>query len=447
MNEDSQNHNQAQRQPTFAVFTLGCKVNQYESARIARQLKIANFEEVPFTEKADVIIINTCTVTTEAARKSRQAIRRGIKSSPHARVYAAGCAAEIPGTALFNISDDVTMVPNADKARLAEKIIEDFSLSTGQTPPPDKSINLLKENFSGGRTRAYLKVQDGCNNFCSYCIIPRVRGRSRSRSPGDILSELTQLEKAGFLEVVITGIHLGDYGKDNPNFPDIAGLVELIVRNSSIPRIRLSSIEPMDFSYNLLDIFRENQRLCPHIHLPLQHASDRILKLMGRSYSLSEYDRIVKAAMDTVADMSITTDVMVGFPGETGEDFETLCSYLHSTKFLKLHVFGFSRHAGTKAARMEGIVPDPIKKERLKKLIELGRLKTESFLSRFLGETVEVLVEQELFPGKFSGRMRNYVEVVLPGSENLIGKIARVNIKSLRGDKLYGENPQLIRDR
>jgi len=354
--------------PTFKIFTLGCKVNQYESSRLAAELAGFGFEKAPNDSEADVYIVNTCTVTAEAARKTRQAIRRFSEKHTSALVYALGCAAEIPDVALANVNGNVRFITNKGKAGLAREIAAEFGLLS------------FNKNFlyEAERTRALLKVQDGCDNFCSYCIIPYVRGRSTSREPEDILKELNEIEKKGFGEVVLTGIHLGDYGKNTKAGLSLAALVKYLLEGSSINRIRLSSLEPMDFSLELLKLFAANKRLCRHLHLPLQHGSDKILKLMRRNYTLLDFDKIVKAAVETVPGMTITTDVLIGFPGETEEDFNITYNYIKNTPIYRLHVFPFSSHRGTVAARLPEHLGRREKKKRAASLIALGREKQSS---------------------------------------------------------------------
>ncbi len=416
---------------TFCIVTLGCKVNQYESEKIRKALISHGLKEVLPTESPDIYIVNTCAVTSEAARKSRQMIRRGKRFSSRF-VYAIGCASEIPEDALQGI-EGVIFVRNSEKEDLPNRILDQLALKGVKPHIQPVAINK--------RTRAFLKVQDGCNNFCSYCIIPYLRGRSRSRPLDDVLEELKKIEK-DHLEVVLTGIHLGDWGKDiNSSLPH---LVESVVESSNIPRIRLSSIEPMDFSFELLDLFKKYPRLCPHLHLPLQHASDKILKRMRRNYTLSEYDKIIKCALE-VPKMSITTDVIVGFPGEDEEDFEILYNYIKNSPFLKIHVFPYSKRRGTIAERMDNHVSSSLKKERLKKLIELSKLKTAEILKTYIGKDAEVLVEEK--DAKFySGFTKNYIRVVFESSSgsNFLGRVVKINIKGVMEDKLYGENPQFV---
>lgn len=443
--------------PTFSILTLGCKVNQYESDRIRKQLLSMGFRETDDRETADYCIVNTCAVTSQAARKSRQALRRFRKISPGAHIYAVGCAAEIPEDALGNISEDINFVNNDGKENLAA-IIAASADCHGQNPV--MQFSETPADF-GGRTRAFLKVQDGCNSFCSYCIIPYLRGRSRSVNPADVLEEMKQLEETGFQEVVLTGIHLGDYGRGLDNGMDLPALLDEICSVTKIPRIRLSSIEPIDFSWRLLDIMRKYPAICRHIHLPLQHGSDRILKLMNRKYSVEEYAEIVGKAVQMFPDIAITTDVMVGFPGETDEDFELMYDFIGNIPLFMLHCFPYSPRPGTKAAGMEGIVNADVKKNRLNKLMDLGKRKMAGFLDRFTGREVEVLSEtftpgckgeaSGLEPsanyGLLQGHTDNYLCVEFEGEKNLKGKITKVTVKERMGEILYGERSTPLRNR
>ena len=448
--------------PTFSIVTLGCKVNQYESDRIRKQLLSMGLRETDDRDSADYCIVNTCAVTSQAARKSRQALRRFRKISPDACIYAVGCAAEIPGDALANISDDIHFVNNEEKENLA-LLIASSEGCMGMNPvmahsPEDSSDDL--PNF-GGRTRAFLKVQDGCNSFCSYCIIPYLRGRSRSRELIEVLDEMKQLEDSGFQEVVITGIHLGDYGKGLEDGIDLPALLDEICSTTKIPRIRLSSIEPIDFSFSLLDVMSKYRVICRHIHLPLQHGFNRILKLMNRKYSTEEYAEIVEKAVKMFPDIAITTDVMVGFPGETDEDFDGMCRFIEATPLFMLHCFPYSPRPGTKAYDMEGIVNADVKKKRIQKLMSLGKQKMINFLEKFVGREVEVLAEKftpqkngrlwesgsSVKTGILQGHTDNYLCVEFEGEENLKGKITKVTVKERMGEILYGERSTPLRNR
>lgn len=446
--------------PTFSILTLGCKVNQYESDRIRKQLLSMGFRETDDRDSADYCIVNTCAVTSQAARKSRQALRRFRKISPNANIYAVGCASEIPGDALANISEeDVHFINNAEKENLAF-LIASSAGCMGVNPAMQNFYEAVsheetsdnKPNF-GGRTRAFLKVQDGCNSFCSYCIIPYLRGRSRSRELDEILEEMKHLERAGFQEVVLTGIHLGDYGKGLEDGIDLPVLLDAICSGTKIPRIRLSSIEPIDFSWRLLDMLSKHPVICRHIHLPLQHGSNRILKLMNRKYSTEEYSEIVGKAVEMFPDIAITTDVMVGFPGETDEDFDGMYDFIEATPLFMLHCFPYSPRPGTKAYVMEGIVNADVKKKRIQKLMSLGNRKMQNFLGRFVGREVEVLAEKftpningrsskyesSAKLGILQGHTDNYLCVEFEGEENLKGKITKVTVKERMGEILYGE--------
>jgi threonylcarbamoyladenosine tRNA methylthiotransferase MtaB len=426
-------------QHTFSIFTLGCKVNQYESDGIRDKLVSFGFREVEWGETADFGIINTCTVTREAARKSRQMSRKALASSPGSVVFSVGCAAEIPESALGNIPGEIVLLNNTDKEKVAE-IIRDRVIQN------EKNIDIVHrtDTHLKNRTRIYLKVQDGCDHFCSYCIIPYVRGRSRSREPEDILRELREIEQYSN-EAILTGIHLGDYGKKIKRKLDLSGLVTYLLENSDIPRLRLSSLEPMDFSYDLLEIFRKNKRLCRHLHLPLQHGSDKILKLMRRNYSLEEYDRIVRTAVETIPDIAVTTDVIIGFPGESEQDFDIMYEYIKIAPITRLHVFPYSSHPGTKAAEFENKVENSIKKERLNRMLDLGKRKVHEFLDRHIGSYAEVLIEQKCERGTVAGHTSNYIEVRLPGDQDLRGSIIKVKITQRAGEILYGKNVELIR--
>ncbi|MFP4498333.1 MAG: tRNA (N(6)-L-threonylcarbamoyladenosine(37)-C(2))-methylthiotransferase MtaB [Vulcanimicrobiota bacterium] len=410
----------------FKIVTLGCKVNQYESDKIKSELVRRGLAEAAGEQEADFYIVNTCIVTREAGRKSRQLIRRGFKTSHPVKVYALGCAVDA-GNALEGLPSEVIMLNNCEKELLPGIIAQHREKNNNDSEP------------GGNRTRALLKIQEGCDNFCSYCIIPHVRGRSRSREPGDILAELKQLEEMGYGEVVLTGIHMGDYGKKISRKLDLAGLIKFLLRNSSIKRLRLSSLEPMDFSFDIIDLFGGFPAFCRHLHLSLQHASNKILKLMNRNYSIEEYDKIVRTAISKYPQMAITTDIIVGFPGETAEDFQLLYDYLQKSPIYMAHIFPFSLHLQTKAAGLKGFVTGDVKRERLNLLMELREIKIKKYLDKFLNRNLEILVEQEVKPGLMMGHTGNYLPVVLPGKKQLVNEFIKVNIIKRMEDRLYGE--------
>ncbi|MCD4784532.1 MAG: tRNA (N(6)-L-threonylcarbamoyladenosine(37)-C(2))-methylthiotransferase MtaB [Candidatus Eremiobacteraeota bacterium] len=472
--------------PSFRIITLGCKVNQYETDRIARKLCLMGFRLADEGESVDVCIINTCAVTSEASRKSRQAIRRLKRQSPDAVVFALGCAVEIKDGELFNLPEDIRYVGNDEKENFPEMIAGIFhgsqetvekvnnSIISFGSPlhPPSKRGETTSSPANKGElefsstpatkhTRAYIKVQDGCDSFCSYCIIPYLRGRSRSRPPEEILEELKEIESAGYKEIVLTGIHMGDYGKGLDRTIELGDLVDYLAINSSIPRIRLSSLEPMDFSFKLLDVMKRHSRICHHLHLPLQHTSDKILKLMNRKYSIEEYDRIIQRAVEFFPDIAITTDVIIGFPGETDRDFRIMYEYVRSAPFSNLHCFPYSPRKGTAASKMEGIIASDVKKERLREILHLGKQKSHNFLDGFIGKNLSVLVEKQVnskqdekktSSGKrgklelFQGHTPNYISVMFKSQENLTGNIVCIKAIDRTGEKIYGERVESICD-
>lgn len=432
--------------PLYSIVTLGCKVNGYESDKIRQELASYGIREACEGETAHICIVNTCAVTGEAARKSRQAARKLKRLSPDAVIYVAGCAAQSSSKDLEGLPSDMIIVNNDEKEFLSHHIAADFKLSRITL---DKSLIL---NTHQKRTRAYLKVQDGCNAFCSYCIIPYLRGRSRSRPPEEILAELHALEKGGHQEAVITGIHLGDYGRGLSEKTSLPKLLDFLAVNSSIPRIRLSSIEPMNFSFELLEVFHRHERICRHLHLPLQHAGDKILKLMNRNYTLSQYNKIAATAAENFPSMNITTDVIAGFPGETEEDFDILMNYLQEAPFFRIHAFPYSPRQGTKAYDMPDRINKDIKKQRLGRIISLGRKKMHSIMDKYLGKQVEVLPET-IIPKEdiekvsaaaeslyyFSGHTDNYMEAVFSSQDFCLNKIVKVQVEERIGEKLYGK--------
>jgi len=404
--------------PSFSIHTLGCRANQADSERLSEILLHAGFEEVPFGQPADCQIVNTCTVTREADRKSGQMLRRALKLGP--QVVATGCsvaqrgglAQKLPGSAL----------------RLAPGQSDQLLALLGAESCP--STDLVESNK---RARALLKVQDGCDQFCTFCIVPYVRGRSRSFAIEDITAEARQQRSH---ELVLTGIHLSAWGREL-NL-DLADLVERLLQETTA-RIRLSSVEPDLFPERVFDLMKSNPRVCPHLHLVLQHASNRILERMHRGYTQEHYAQLVQKFVQ-VPDFCLTTDIMVGFPGETDEDFEELYQFVKRTPFYRIHVFPYSQRPGTAAARFADQVSPEVRTERRDRLLKLAQQKRIETLRNHKGRTAQVLIESEADePGWVQGTSQGYLTVKLKGGPALLNKLATVTLTRRLGDVLIGK--------
>lgn len=413
--------------PSFSIQTLGCRANQADSEQLRQILLSAGFSEVRPGQPADCAIVNTCTVTGEADRKSRQVLRRAGRQAP--TVVATGCAVADRG-GLRALPGAVLRLPPDRRESLLE-------LLGAQGCP---SAGLVEGEARQLRARALLKVQEGCDQFCSFCIVPYVRGRSRSTPAGALVAEARRLEAAGYREIVLTGIHLAVWGRDLEGSPDLGDLLDALLEGTSGIRLRLSSIEPLSFPRGILDRMAQRpDRVCPHLHLALQHASDAVLERMRRGYTLAEYDELVRHFVERVPGACLTTDVMVGFPGETDADFQALLAYLRRAPFYRLHVFPYSPRAGTAAARFSGQVPEEDKKRRSEAVIRLGERKRLAFMRSFRGSVRPVLVERlGDRPGEVVGTTDNYLSVAFRGGAPLLGRTVPVLLERTRGEELVG---------
>lgn len=413
-----------------ALHNLGCKVNAYETEAMQQLLEEAGYEIVPFAPGADVYIINTCTVTNMADRKSRQMLHRAKKMNPDAIVVAAGCYAQAsPEEAKADLSIDLVIGNNKKKDLVA--LLEEFREK--RECLSEKSLcdmthmheyEPLGISRTAEHTRAYIKVQDGCNQFCSYCIIPYTRGRVRSRSEEDIYREIVQLSKGGYQEVVLTGIHLSSYGVDTGS--SLLALIRRIHGIEGIKRIRLGSLEPGIITEAFAGALSSMEKICPHFHLSLQSGCDATLARMNRRYTAGEYQEKCRILRKHFADPALTTDVIVGFPGETEEEFDQTVRFLTEIAFYETHIFKYSRRKGTKADRMEGQVPEQIKTARSEKLLALDEINRRAYEERFMGKPVEILLEEEIFAeGRpwLVGHTREYIKAALPKEMGRQGEI------------------------
>ncbi|MCK9526380.1 MAG: tRNA (N(6)-L-threonylcarbamoyladenosine(37)-C(2))-methylthiotransferase MtaB [Limnochordia bacterium] len=426
----------------LAVVTLGCKVNQYDTDSVVTQFLDAGYTIVGFKEVADVYLINTCTVTNLGDRKSRQAIRRAHKNNPDAKVVVMGCLAQTTPDAVATLEGVTLVVGTNGRGSIVEEIeglesgeqrslVEDiFDVSAFEDMP---SID-----FSG-RTRATLKIQDGCNQFCTYCRVPFARGPSRSRRPASVLEQVEQTIALGYKEIVLTGIHLGLYGADLDPPLSLARISAKVARTPGLSRLRIGSVDPHEITDELIGLVATDPVLCRHMHIPLQSGSDAVLGRMKRNYTGGQFREIVSALRDRVPQIAITTDIMVGFPGETEEDFLQTMDLARDVAFSKIHVFQYSKRAGTRAARFPDQIASAQKEDRSRRLIQLGEAMAERFHRSFIGKNVEVLVEQ-MQKGQAIGHTDNYVKVTFPElpDEDLVGDVVFVRILSASVDGVQG---------
>lgn len=426
-----------------ALHNLGCKVNAYETEAMQQILEEAGYEIVPFSEYADVYVINTCSVTNMADRKSRQMLHRAKKQNPDAIVVGAGCYVQTKeAQALVDESIDI-VIGNNKKHELVPLLREYEASHRKMACVVD--INHEKQAYeelslsrTAEHTRAFIKVQDGCNQFCTYCIIPFARGRVRSRELPDVLQEIRTLAKSGYREVVLTGIHLSSYGVDNGE--SLLHLIEAVHELEGIERIRLGSLEPRIVTDAFAKRLSELPKICPHFHLSLQSGCDTVLSRMNRRYDTAEYEAGCALLRRYFEHPAITTDVIVGFPGETDEEFETTERYLERIHFYEMHIFQYSRREGTKAAAMPDQVPEAVKKERSEKLLALGHRMSEEFRRYYLGRQVTALLEEEfLYDGKryYTGYTKEYVKVAVETEKDLSNTFVTGTLKTQLTEDIY----------
>ena len=423
-----------------AIHTLGCRVNHYESEAIGEMMVKAGYELVSFSEKADCYIINTCTVTGMSDRKSRQIIRRAKQLNPDCVVVVTGCYAQTAPDDVLKIDSVNLVVGTNDRKKipeLVEKAKSERICTVGDIMEVREFEELNVETYFE-RTRAFLKIQDGCNQYCSYCIIPYARGRVRSRRKENVLSEVKRLAENGYKEFVLSGIHVASYGKDLGD-TDLLDIVKSVHEIEGVERIRIGSIEPSvitdEFAYELSKL----PKFCPHFHISLQSGCDNTLKRMNRKYTADEYMKSVEAVRKHFENPGISTDVMVGFSGETEADFEASCNFVEKVAFSKLHVFPYSVRRGTRAEGFDGVVPNEEKNRRCSKMIEIGEKSTGEFLTDQIGRYANVLFEQPCGDGYYEGFTENYAKVYKKSDMDLSGEIIRVKITGLHNGGLLVE--------
>jgi len=438
---------------TYHIITLGCRVNQCESDAIARSLDGAGWLPVSDREKADLCIVNTCTVTQRAAMQSRQAVRQMIRTHSGACIAVTGCYAQTEPGVLKKISGISCIIGHGHKHEIPEYALswvqrkQRFPLSILSDVSRERHFGQFPHTGFGDRSRPVLKIQDGCNAFCSYCIVPYARGRSRSMPAEDVIRSVRELAEAGFGEVVLSGIHLGCYGHDLVPKTSLYELLCRIGEKALTDRVRISSIEPHELTREIILLIRGSDRFCRHFHIPLQSGDDEILRKMGRPYTHDEFRNLVFFIHDNVPDAAIGADILIGFPGETDEAFENTCHLAAELPLSYLHVFPFSIRKGTRAAAFAGQISSPAVKKRCAQMRELGKEKKRLFYESFIGKTVDVLAEKQrdADSGYLKGISSQYLSVVFAGEDELKNRIVPVRIKEIReGGQAFGSREQQI---
>ena len=420
--------------PTVAFHTLGCKVNHYETEGIWNMFKEEGYERTDFDHSADVYVINTCTVTNTGDKKSRQVIRRAVRKNPEAVVCVTGCYAQTSPGEIMEIPG-VDVVVGTQNRKSMIPLIEEHQ----ETRLPVNGVKNIMKNrvfeemdvpaFTD-RTRASLKIQEGCNNFCTFCIIPWSRGLLRSRQPEHVLEQAQKLVDAGYKEIVLTGIHTAGYGEDLTDYNFARLLRDLETQVHGLKRIRISSIEASQVTDEVIEVLDQSEKIVRHLHVPLQAGSDSVLSRMRRKYSTAYYKEKIDKIKKALPHLAITSDIIVGFPGETEEEFLETYRFIQNIQYAELHVFPFSRRTGTPAAQMDNQVPKEEKERRVSEMIELSNQLAKEYASPFEGEVLEVIPEEESedYPGYLSGYSDNYLKVSFQGDASLIGSIVRVKI-------------------
>ena len=431
------------KRKTVALTTLGCKVNQFETASFISRFKDHNVEVLPFSKKADIYVVNTCAVTGKAGAQSRQVIRRALRVNPKARIIVTGCYAQVATQDVLELADQpICIVGNDNKHLLVEIALSnklcDLEIYMGDVRRKKEICDLPVYNYSG-RTRAFLKIQDGCDNFCTYCIVPYARGRVRSLTPERVLAQIDVFAKAGFRELVLTGIHVGMYGNDLDADCNLTQLVRLVLEQKHAMRYRISSLEPGELSDELLRLTAESEALMPHFHLPLQSGDPTILKKMHRKYTVEEFVGVVDKIIKVIPDAGIGLDVLVGFPGEDEEKFINTLELIEKLPVAYLHVFPYSKRPGTVAEKMPGQLTKSVKTERVAQLKELDHKKRTAFYNKHIGTIHQVLAEGKKNQFKMlRGFTENYIPVFFQGSPSLQNKIVEVKIERTMDENVFG---------
>jgi len=429
-----------------AIHTLGCRANQLESSIISDKFIGLGWKIVKFSEVADIYVINTCTVTGKSDNESRYYARKARKTNPEAKIILCGCYTQVSPEEAAQLDEVDLVMGNTEKLEIAE-LITDGKVFEQENKIYVSDI-MQQEKFrdkvvfsASGRTRANIKVQDGCNFRCSYCIVPYARGKSRSNELSNVINQVDEITKQGFQELVLSGIHLGQWGLDLTPKTQLADLIKEIEKVESLKRFRFSSIDPMEFTDELLETITNSKKFCRHLHISLQSGNNEILKAMRRRYSVEYYSELIEKLDKNIPDIAIGSDIIVGFPGETEEQFEDTYKNLKKLPISYIHVFSYSKRKGTPAGLMENQVPENIKKERNKRLTELAKGKNMDFRESFIGKNLEVLIElaRDKKTGLLKGMTDNFIPVLVDGSDDFKNKIVSVRIKKVEADNTFGE--------
>ena len=422
-----------------AIYTLGCKVNLYESEVIMNSFKKSGYEIVDFEDNADIVIINTCTVTNTSDKKSRNIIRQAVKKHENAVIVVMGCYSQVRSADIKEIDGVDIIIGNTKKSKVVSLVEEYLKNKKSITEIDDimhTDFEPMELDTFETRTRAFVKIQDGCNNFCSYCIIPYSRGNIRSKEKDDVVSEIKCLVKNGYKEVVLTGIHTGHYGKDKYDY-DFSDLLSELCKIDNLKRIRISSIEITELDSKFIDVLKNNKVIVNHMHIPLQSGCDKTLKEMNRKYDTKYYLDKINLIRSIRPNISITTDLIVGFPNETVEDFNNTLSFLIKVKFSKIHVFPYSRRKGTKADLMDNQIDEQTKHKRVKEVLKLSEELEIEYMNKFINTDVLVLIEK-FENGIISGHTENYIPVKANGVESDINELLMIHIDKMEYPYLIG---------
>lgn len=425
-----------------AFYTLGCKVNQYETEAMLEMFEKKGYTNVGSEEYADVYVINTCTVTHMSDRKSRQYIRRVKKKNPKSIIAVVGCYSQVSPEEILDIEDVNLVMGTNDRRTIVDRIEEldsNSKLSTVDDIMKVREFESIEISQNNGKTRAFIKIQDGCDRYCTYCIIPYARGRIRSRNIDEIREEIITLAKNGYKEVVLTGIHVASYGKDLKEDIGILDVIKAVNDIDGIERIRLSSVEPVLFTDEFIDEICKIGKLVPHFHLSLQSGTDSTLKRMNRRYTAAEYKRTVDTLRDRIKDVMLTTDVIVGFPGETNEDFSETLRFLKEIKLMHMHVFKYSPRKGTPAASMKDQVDPQAKQFRSDALLNLSKKNFKENTEKYIGRPLNVLFEEVDKEGYYEGLSDNYIRIKVKSDKDIRGQILEAKIVDIRDDYCIGE--------
>lgn len=428
-----------------ALYTLGCRVNSYESEAMAEQFIKEGYEVVDFSEFADVYVINTCTVTNMGDKKSRQMIGRARRLNPEAIIAVVGCYSQIASDEVASIEGVDVVLGSRNKGEVVYWVNRTREEKKQVVEVNDvlrnKKFEELSINEYQDKTRAFLKIQDGCNKFCTYCLIPFARGAVCSKDPEQILKEVNELSKNGFKEIILSGVHTASYGVDIQGDWNLVRILEEIDKIDGIERIRIGSIDPTFFTEGVIERICGLKKLCPHFHLSLQSGCDATLRRMNRKYTAAEYKEVCDNLRKYIKDVSITTDVIVGFPGESAGEFEETYKFLSDIKLSKMHIFKYSKRAGTKAADMLFQVDGNLKEERSKALIELNHKNEVEFMEGYIGRTMSVLYEEKVSGSENSyvGYTENYLKVITESSEDISGKIVPTKVIAVEAEHMLGE--------